>query len=94
VLPIQVPLLAVKVWPSMAVPEIDGTVVFDGATACTPPVAVDDASAVLPSGSEMLLAVTWTTIVSPTSLLPSVYVEAVAPLMFEHDAPLLLQSCH
>jgi hypothetical protein len=50
------------------VPEIDGAVVFDGANACTTPVAPDVDEALPPPGRLALLAVTVTLIVSPTSL--------------------------
>jgi len=37
--PLQAPVLAVSVWPSVAVPVIAGRAVFEGATAATTAVA-------------------------------------------------------
>jgi len=72
---VHVPVDAVRVSPTCAVPEMDGAAVFAGAPEATGPtealVAVVD--------PPELVAVTVTVIVSPTSLDTSVYVDDVAP---------------
>jgi hypothetical protein len=64
--------------------------VFTGAGGNTLPLADDDA-VVLPP---VFVAVTTARRVCPTSPSTGVYVEDVAPLMFVHDSPALLQSSH
>ena len=68
-------MLAVSSWPSFAEPEIVGTAVFAGASAATIPVAAETAEPV----PALLVAVTETTSVEPTSAGVAVYVDAVAP---------------
>src|SRR5947208_2744884 len=76
--PVQVPVLAVSVWPSCAVPEIAGRLTFDGArnAAVTTAVWGEVAGAEEPAVFE---ATTDTRSVLPTSAEPTVYVGAVAP---------------
>jgi hypothetical protein len=62
--PDHVPLLAVRVWVSWGVPEIEGGVTFDGGTPWTTDVCPDMAEALPPP----LEAVTTTRTVCPTSL--------------------------
>ena len=89
--PVQAPVDAVSVCPSVAVPEIVGGAVFaGGAAAATWAVCAD--SAVLEPAA--LVAVTSTRTVVPTSAEPSVYVDAVAPPMSLHDEPPASQLRH
>jgi hypothetical protein len=89
----HVPVDAVSVLETCAVPVIVGTAVFTGAgedADWTTPVAADVA---LPDPLAFV-AVTTTSIVPPTSEDCTVYEFEVAPAMFEHEAPKTLQSCH
>ena len=66
--PVHVPWSAVSVWPWRVVPEIDGSVVFAGATASTRAVWVVVAAAV----PAEFVAVTTARMVAATSALVSV----------------------
>ena len=84
----QVPLLAISVCPSCAVPEIKGAAVLVG----LPTVGVGlELAAADPAEFE---AVTTTTSAFPTSPLAIVYVDCVAPGMFWQCCPFLSQLCH
>src|SRR3954469_20332998 len=75
--PAQVPVVAVSVRPSRAVPLITGTVLFAGGSAATAAVCVE--RAVLEPA--VLVAVTETRTVDPTSAGPSLYDWPIAPEM-------------
>jgi hypothetical protein len=62
--PVQVPLLAVSVWPSAGVPEIVGRTVLTGGAALT----VEVCTLVALELPATLVPVTTTRIVAPTSL--------------------------
>ena len=93
-LPVQVPLVVLRVWPWTVEPLIAGSALLVGAlggvaaatTAVGPEVAEPEPPA--------LVAVTTARMVLPTSLADSVYVEPEAPLMVVQLPPELLQSCH
>jgi hypothetical protein len=88
--PVQVPVVAVSVCPSCAVPEIVGNEVFAGATPVTTAVALDVAG-VEPAA---FAAVTTTRSVEPTSAGPTAYVAEVWPETFVQFAPVLSQRRH
>ena len=79
---------AVSVCPCCGVPLIPGAVVLDGGGGVTGPTGELVAELEPPA----LVAVTTMSILSPTSLEASLYVELVAPAMSLHDPP--VQSCH
>ena len=89
-MPFHVPSLTLSSWPSSAAPEITGSAVFDGASGATSAVCAE--VAVLEPA--LLLAVTATRSVPPTSSWPSVYFVSVADGMLAHDSPALLHSVH
>jgi hypothetical protein len=93
VVPVQVPVEAVSVWPCCGVPLMAGSAVFAGATPVTAEVWLLVAEA-LPAG---LVAVTTTRIVEAgevTSAFCTTYVELVAPEMSTQLAPDALQRRH
>lgn len=62
--PVQVPLVAVSVWPSLATPVTAGRTVFVSASGATIPEAADEADA----EATELVAATWTRTAFPTSV--------------------------
>jgi hypothetical protein len=92
VVPVQVPVDAVRTEPTSVVPLMEGGVVFRGGCAVAPTTAVGSEAAVLEPPS--LEAVTRKRSVKPTSAAPSKYVCAVAPLTDEQLEPALSQRCH
>ena len=86
--PTQVPFAAVRVEPSVVVPEIVGTAVLDGAPISG--VAADAAWAV-PSAFD---AVTVTRTLLPLSAFWRTYVAEVAPPIATQLAPFLSQRLH
>src|SRR3954447_16822345 len=91
-LPVQLPLLPVRVLPSFVVPLIPGATVFFGAwpVAWTTFVGRETATP-LP---DAFVAVTWTRTRLPTSVLVSVYCREVAPEMALQFPPDASQRCH
>ena len=88
--PVQVPVVAERVCPSRAVPEITGATVLTGAVGATTAVTAENADALPPP----FVPVTRERSVPPTSAATAVYVEAVASGMSVHEAPAALQRCH
>ena len=87
--PVQAPLVAVSVMPSLAVPVIAGGVVFAGADAVTTAVSADvDWAEPAP-----LPAVTVTLSLEPTSAEVATYAALFVPI-FEQFAPAESQRCH
>jgi hypothetical protein len=86
--PLQVPVVAVSVWPSRALPDTPGSAVFDGGFGVTTEVIALVAIAV-PSG---LVAVTTSRIVDPMSPVPTAYVGVVA-VVSRQARPSALQRC-
>ena len=84
---------AVNICPSTGEPLIVGGELFDGGlvAGCTTPVAAEKTG---PAEPELLLALTATTIVEPTSADASRYVEEAAPRIGLQLAPLLSQRSH
>ena len=76
-MPVQVPVVAVNVCPTVAVPDTTGATVLTGTAAATELVALELADA-LPA---LLLAVTTQRTALPTSAPTNVYVLLVAPLI-------------
>jgi aminoglycoside phosphotransferase (APT) family kinase protein len=91
--PVQVPSAAVSVLPCTADPEIAGAAVLAAGVAGGPAITAvgGDAADADPA---LLVPVTTTSTVEPTSELPSTYVEEVAPEIAEQCAPLASQSSH
>jgi hypothetical protein len=88
-------LEAVSVWPTTAVPPIDGSADDDGAVdelvlRTTALVRAEDAT----TDPTVLLAVTLMSNRDPTAEDGTTKVEPVAPEMAEHDAPLASQLLH
>ena len=83
VTPVHEPVLALRVCPSRAVPEITGRALFAGAFATTTAVEADVAFA----EPLAFFAVTITLKVVPTLPDPSAYVALVAPLRFAQLSP-------
>ena len=90
-LPVQVPLAAVSVWPWVAVPLIAGAAVLVGAGWGAMTAVWEEVEGVDPP---LLLAVTTTRTVWPTSVPVRAWLLAVAPEMLVQLAPEVLQSCH
>jgi hypothetical protein len=89
--PLQLPVLALSVWPTTALPLIVGSAVFAGEVpVATTPVWADVAD-VEPA---TFVAVTTTRIVAPASADCSAYELAVAPLMLTQFAPAESQRRH
>src|SRR5215211_2458205 len=88
--PDHAPLSAVNVCSSCAVPPIVGNAVLTGAAPATTAVAAEVALL----EPAVLLAVTATRRVRPTSALVSAYVVLVAPAMSVHPLPALSQRRH
>jgi hypothetical protein len=91
--PLQLPLVAVSVWPSSAVPEIDGAAVFCGAAGATAGTArvASDVDDVCPAA---FAAVTATRSRWPTSAAWTVYVWPVALAMLVQLAPFASHCSH
>ncbi len=91
-MPLQLPGLAVRVWPLCGVPEIVGGWVLTGGVDCPCTTAVGlDVAVACPATFE---AVTATRRVEPTSLSVAVYVEETAPEIGLQPVPLESQRCH
>jgi hypothetical protein len=90
IVPAQLPVETVSVWPTVACPEIVGAEVEEGATAETAAVGALTAEAV----PALFDAVTVTRIVLATSLERSWYAEPVAPAIGAQFAPAASQSAH
>src|SRR4051794_24263148 len=88
--PVQMPLPAVRVWPSCALPLIVGSTVLTGGAAATVPLCALVALALPPT----LAPVTTTRTVLPTSAPTRAYVDPVAPAMSTQFAPALSQRRH
>jgi hypothetical protein len=90
VLPVQVPVVALSVWPFWGVPVTIGDEVSAGGTAWTGAVGEEVACWLPPA----LDAVTSTSSVPPTSAVTIVYVAEVAPVMLAQFAPFESQRFH
>jgi hypothetical protein len=90
VVPLQLPLVAMSVWPSWGVPDTVGGEVSAGGVGWTTGVG-DDVAGALPA---LFDAVTTTSSVPATSALATVYVGAVATAMSAQLAPFESQRCH
>src|SRR4051794_30048648 len=88
--PDHVALSTLRVWPSSAVPEIEGAAEFDGGFAVTAAVGAEVALA----EPSPFVAFTTTRRVLPISAPVRSWVEPVAPLMSAHLAPVPSQRRH
>ena len=82
--PVHVPFVPVKVWPTTSEPEITGSTVFFGAADGTTADVAEESALAWPAP---FVAVTRMRKRNPTSLLASLYVELVAPLIEAQFAP-------
>ena len=91
-MPVQLPAAAVNTCPACAVPEIDGGELFTGGAGAAATTAV----CAEPAEPEpaVLVALTLTRAVEPTSAELSVYVWVAAPTMSTQLAPALSQRRH
>ena len=88
--PVHVPVVLVRLWPSRGVPETAGSTVFTGAAGATSADAGDVAS----TEPAAFVAVTTTRSVPSTSAAVTSYVEPVAPGMSAQPFPAALQARH
>jgi hypothetical protein len=82
-----------RTWPCTVDPDTVGGLVFAGADDAAPTTALA-ADATGPACPALLVPVTNTTNVEPTSFATSVYVVAVCPASDTQLAPPLSQRCH